>query len=136
MPTTMTDLVTDVKGLTLSTVARKFDGTPPSLNTADLPAAWVMNPSIEVAPFSRGATGNWPTVKCDLVVATGPAGQSTSGANFLAAVAMCDAIRAALESAEGTALSKAAPSATIKVAIAMVAGTEFWAAVASIEGQG
>ena len=134
--TTYVEYVDGLEALVVSGVARRYASGPPlSLNTADLPAQWVQLPAGESEAMVLGdASGSrWPTFNADLIVAIEAVGQSTGGANFDAAVATMENLRARLEL---TDLTEAPLSWAMRQAIVTVAGQDYWAIVCAVAGQG
>ena len=100
---TYTDYTAMLAALTVSGVAKRFTEAPAQLTTAHLPAQWPRLPSgnTEVAALdgSRGLT----TYVCDLVIAVEAVGQNTQPANWKRAMALIDAMQAAIVAAVGSA---------------------------------
>ena len=131
--TTLTAFVDAVEALTITGVVKTLQGPPASLKTAQLPTAWVQSATKVGAPATRGNSGGWPTLRCELVVAVESTVQGMQDDNFVAVVAMADVICAALNTAT---LAKVMVSYEVKTAIVDVAGEAYWAVVATIEAAG
>ena len=133
MATTLTAFVDAIEALTVTGVVKTFQGPPSSLSSAQLPSAWVQSATMVGMPVTRGNSGGWPTLKCELVIALEAVSQSMQDDNFVAAVAMVDTLTTALNSA---ALAKVMASYEVRTAIVEVAGAAYWAVIAAIEASG
>ena len=133
--TTYANFVTNLGDLSVTGVTRKRDEPPASLNTADLPTMWVQFPIGEEGPITLAAHGGWPTFKAQLVVAYEAVGQNTQAANFSGTVAMMDNVASALRTAVGTVV-KGKITWTIHQGSVTVAGNDYWAVIADVEGHG
>ena len=132
MSTTYNELVAALAGLSVSGVTRQYtQGPPAALNSADLPAQWVELSQGDEAPISVG--GTWPTLRADLVVAYEAAGQGTQPANFEGTVDVMDALVTALR---GLSLGQTKPAWEIRLEMALVARSAYWAVVASVTVEG
>lgn len=134
--TTYNAFVDGLEALVVVGVRRRYESGPPlSLNTADLPAQWVQLPAGESEAMVLGdaATSRWPTFRADLIVAIEAVGQATGGANFDDTVTLLEALRTRLEL---TDLTEAPLSWTMRQVIVTVAGTDYWAILCSVTGQG
>ena len=133
MATTYATFLAELAGLTITGVERMYDYPPASLNTADLPAAWVQLPRGDEQVMTFQAGGGWPAMTADLIVATEPAAQSMQSSNHDAMVAMMDAVSTALRAAK---FAKGTHSWSIKSARITVAGIDYWGVVVTVVGHG
>jgi hypothetical protein len=132
--TTYRSYVDGLETLAVSGVTRRYTtGMPAALNTADLPAQWVQAPAGSDAAVARGTANYWPTLRADLVIAFEAAGQNTQPVNFDGCVDLMDALGAALP---GLGIGKTAPSWSIRLGTVNVAGSEYWAVMATVEVEG
>jgi hypothetical protein len=133
--TTYSAFVNSLEALVVSGVSNRLASSAPrGLNTADLPTQWVAAPRGEESAITAGAEGGWPTLKADLIIAYEAAGQDTGPANFVGTVTLLDSVTTALRGA--TTICKGSLRWEIRIAQVSVAGVIYWAAVASVEGNG
>ncbi len=106
---------------------------PASLNAADLPAKWVQLPVGKEPAMTFGYNGGWTRFKADVVVALTPAMQGTQNQNWVQAVAMLDTLTTALRGAD---VCESVLTWEIRQTGVTVGGADYWAIVASTEGNG
>ena len=136
-PTTYRSFVDALEALDITGVVRRYNSGPPAGAPAarDTPAQYVRYPSGDEAPIVFGEQLGWPTLRAELVVLVEPVGQSTQPRNFDLTVDMMDNLLAALRAATCITVSKLRVTG-VRRAIDTVAGTDYWAVVASVEGNG
>jgi len=132
-PTTYASFVAGLAGVEIAGVTRQYTYPPPSLNAADLPASWAQLPRGESGALTFQANGGWPLLRADLVVAVEAVAQGQQSGNFAATLAMMDAVADALRGAD---ISRGPLSWDIRQDEVEVAGTRYWAVVATVEGRG
>jgi len=127
--------VDEVAAVTLTSAVRQYTYPPRHLNTADLPASYVMPPSstYEIVATCDGVNDTFVVV---WVVATEAVGQNRQPQNFEAMVQMMDEINAALKAATFTDMLP--PTWTLTAqdnAPIIVADTAYWGVTATITAQ-
>jgi len=134
------DYVEGLAATVIPGVVRDYGMDPPaSLNTADMPAKFLRLPVEGRSRFTLAIDGadrhGSGLMTCEVVVAIEPVVQDLPEPNFTRTVAMVDDMTKALVKAD-VALSW--PEAvTVQVrADVIVAGTAYWAVVASIRARG
>jgi hypothetical protein len=133
--TTYTAFVNGLEALVVTGVTTRLSQSAPlGLNSADLPVQWVAAPSGSDAAITAKAEGGWKTLRANLIIAYEAAGQDTGPANFVGTVTMLDNLESALCGA--TTLCQGPLHWEIKIATVSVAGVNYWAAIASVEGSG
>ncbi len=131
--TTYAAFVDAIEALTVTGVAKTYQGPPASLSTADLPALWCQAPKGDEDAITFGTAGGWPTLTVDVYLAIEPAAQNLQAENFAAQVKMMDALAAALR---GLVAGKAPISWKISAVTIVVAGTNYWGVIATVTGRG
>lgn len=137
MPTTYRSFVDALEALEITGVVRRSTTGPPSGPQAvpDCPFQYVRYPgSDEERAIVFGEQGGFPHLRAELVVLVEPVAQSTQGANFDDTVDMMDNIASALRGAG--CISKAKIWWALRQIIDTVAGHEYWAVLAVVEGRG
>ena len=130
--TTYAAFTTALAGLTVTGVTRKFTEPPESSGTADLPASWPGLPRGDEHPITFTSEGGWSTCVCDLVIAVEAVGQNTQSANYASTMTIIDALSTALR---GTTIGRTKLLWTISANVqVIVAGTPYWAVVATVAG--
>ena len=76
----------------------------------------------------------WPSLRAELVVGVEPVGQNTAYENFDATVDMMDNVAEALRGA--TCMTKSHVRWGLRQIIDTVAGQQYWAVLATVEGSG
>jgi len=133
-PTTTSAFVTALMDISVTGVTRVFDNPPASLGTADLPAMWPGLPRAEEPAMTFKSNGGWPALFCDLIIAIEPVAQNTQSANYTATLTAKDNLTSALRSA--TTIGRAGLRWSITAnAQVDVAGTPYWAVIATVEGR-
>lgn len=125
-----------LEAMTVTGVSRNYTQGPPlgAPVDADCPALFVRYPEADEDRTTFGTHGGWPTFRTDVVIVVEPTGQNTAPANFDATVDMMDNLSAALRDLQCIVKSKMRWH--IKQTMELVAGQEYWAVVASVEGRG
>jgi len=136
LPTTYRSFVDNLEALTITGVVRQYTQGPPlgATGVPDCPAQYVRYPGATEAVTTFGAHGGWPTLRAELVVLVEPVGQNTAPANFDATVDMMDNLSEALRAL--TCIVKSKMRWNIRQTMEEVAGMQYWAVVASVEGSG
>jgi hypothetical protein len=106
-------------------------GPPASLNSADLPVAWVELPSGDIAHVAFG-DGRWATYNATVFLAYQAAAQDTVSAAFQAGLGWLDTLARVLSSADVCASRL---TVNMKLVMVTVAGTDFWAVRADVSGK-
>lgn len=132
--TTLTAFVTALGALAPTGVKRNYGHPPASLSDADLPAQWVQLPQSAEAPLTFQANGGWPELRAQLVIAYQPTAQGTQAANWAGTLAILDALAAVMHTATG--IGRGGLSWSVRPGVVTVAGTEYWAAIADVVGNG
>ena len=134
--TTFREFVDGLEVLSITGVVRQYKSGPPAQkpSTADTPAQFVRYPASDEVPLVFGEQGGWPTLRADLVILVEPVAQSTQPRNFDLTVDMMDNVVSALQGAPCITKSKLRWS--IRQAIDTVAGQQYWAVIAAVEGSG
>lgn len=132
--TTLTQFVSGLASLPVAGVVRQYTAPPASLSTSDLPASWTQLPSGErgVASY-RPSEFNWRAYRAQLIVATQPFAQDTQEANYADVLAMVDAVMDALQNAD---ICAGPLQWSVHVGVVTVAGVQYWAVIADVEGNG
>lgn len=131
--TTYKAFTTALAGLSVTGVKRKFKEPPTSIGTADIPAMWPGLPHGEESAITFTGEGGWSSCICDLVIAVEPAAQDTQTSNYAKTMTIIDALSTALRSTSiGRAKLGWAITANVQVA---VAGTPYWAVIATVVGR-
>lgn len=123
-----------LEALSITGVVREYHHGPPTTSPADTPAQYVRSPGSEEIAIVFGEQGGWPTLRADLVILVEPVGQSTQERNFDLTVDMMDNIATALRGA--TCMTKSHVRWSLRQTIDTVAGQDYWAIVAGVEGSG
>ena len=130
--TTYRSFIDGLEALSISGVVQAYtEGVPASISR--LPASFVQLPEGEERAIRAGTPTGWPTLRADLVVLYEAAGKGDQGPNFDGTVDMMDAVQAALR---GFDPGQVRPSWSMRMATVTVAGTGYWAVVASVEVEG
>lgn len=134
--TTLTAFVTALGDLTVTGVSRAYDEPPTGLNDADLPSMWVQLPQSEEAALTLDGVGGWPVLRAQLIIAYQASAQGTQSANWSGTLAMLDALAAAFHGTAPGTLGKGKISWSIRPGQVNVAGIDYWAVIADVEGNG
>jgi len=134
--TTYRSFVDALEALTITGVVRQYTQGPPvgSPGTADCPFQYVRYPGGDEVPLVFGEQGGWPTLRADLLVCVEPVGQNLTPENFDDTVDMMDNMATALRGQSCT--TKAHVTWSIRQIIDTVAGQQYWAVLATVEGHG
>jgi len=134
--TTYRAFIDALEALDVTGVVRCHTSGPPSgaPSAGDTPALYVRYPGSEEIPLVFGGQGGWPTLRAEVVVLVEPVAQSTQARNFDLSVDMMDNLATALRGAACIAKSKLRWS--MRMGEDLVAGTAYWAIMATVEGNG
>lgn len=134
--TTYRSFVDALEDLTITGVARQYTQGPPlgQPGVADCPFQYVRYPASDEVPIVFGEQGGWPTLRAELVVGVEPVGQNTAFENFDDTVDMMDNVATALREAD--CITKSKIRWGMRQAIDPVAGQNYWAVIATVEGSG
>ena len=96
--TTLATFLTTFKDLALTGV-RSLEQPPTAneLNTGKLPAKWIDTASLDEAPARAKGIGGERALKCRVVVAVSPVGQSTHASRWSDTVTMVDTLNAGIK---------------------------------------
>ena len=135
-PTTYRTFVDGLEALDITGVVRRYNSGPPAGAPAasDTPAQYVRYPSGDEAPIVFGEQLGWPTLRAELVILVEAVAQSTQVRNFDLTVDMMDNLTTALQGA--TCITKTKLRWSVRMGEDLVAGTAYWAVIASVEGNG
>ena len=131
-PTTYTAFVAALAALTVTGVTRKFTEPPASIGTADLPAMFPNMPRGNEPTLTFQSAGGWPAMFCELVIAVEPFNQGTQAQNFALTLTVMDNLVAALRAAD---IGRSKLTWEIAYNPVEIAGTAYWAVIATIEGR-
>jgi len=134
--TTFRSFVDALEALTITGVNRQYTQGPPigAPGVADCPFQYVRYPRSEEIPIVFGEQGGWPTLRAELVLGVEPVGQNTAFENFDDTVDLMDALVTALQAS--SCITKSKLTWNIRQAIDTVAGQQYWAVIAEVEGRG
>jgi len=134
--TTYRSFVDGLEALVVTGVVRRYTSGPPAGSTgvADTPAQYVRYPGGEEIAIVFGEQGGWPTLRAELVILVEAVAQSTQVRNFDLTVDMMDNLTTALQGA--TCITKTKLRWSVRMGEDLVAGTAYWAVIASVEGNG
>ena len=134
--TTYRSFVDALEAVSVTGVTRRYTQGPPTGAPAvtDCPAQYVRAPEGDEAVLAFGNQGGWTTLRAELVILLGPAAASRTPENFDATVTMMDNLTTALVAT--TCITKSKLTWSIRQAIDTVAGEDYWAIVAGVEGNG
>jgi len=128
---TYTEYVATLAGLDVTGVVKVYTAPPTQLSTAQLPAQWARLPQGESTVASMGGQMGLPSLTCDLVVAVEAMGQNTQPANYAKALAIIDALQAALAD---EALGGVVDTWTMRLDAEQIGDTTYWVIVATVTG--
>ena len=128
---TYTEYVATLAGLTVTGVVKAYTSPPTQLSTAQLPAQWARLPQGETTIASMGGQMGLPSLTCDLVLAVEVIGQNTQPANYAKALAIIDALHAALAD---EALGCVVDSWQMRLDAEQIGDTAYWVIVATVTG--
>ena len=134
--TTYRSFVDALEALVISGVVRQYTSGPPAVSpaTSETPAQYVRYPASDEVPMVFGKQGGWPALRAELVILVEAVGQSKQANNFDDTVDMMDNVATALR--DQTCTTKSHVRWSLRQAIDTVAGQDYWAVVASVEGSG
>ena len=134
--TTYRSFVDALEALVVTGVVRRYTSGPPAGSTGvgDTPAQYVRYPGGDEIAIVFGEQGGWPTLRAELVLLVEAVAQSTQERNFDLTVDMMDNLTTALQGA--ACITKSKLHWSVQMAIDTVAGTDYWAVIASVEGNG
>ncbi len=137
MPTNYRSFVDALEDLDINGVVRQYMQGPPlgAPGTTECPFQYVRYPGSDTEyAIVFGEQGGWNHLRAELVVGVEPVGQSTAYENFDDTVDMMDNVATALRGATCTTKSKLRWS--LRQIIDTVAGQQYWAVLAVVEGNG
>jgi hypothetical protein len=137
MPTTYRSFVDALEALTITGVERQYTQGPPvgSPAVADCPFQYVRYPgSDDERAIVFGEQGGFPHLRAELVIGVEPVGQNLTPENFDDTVDMMDNVATALRGA--ACISKAKIWWSLRQIIDTIAGQQYWAVLAIVEGRG
>ena len=134
--TTYRAFVDALEALTITGVTRQYTQGPPlgPPGVADCPFQYVRYPTSTEIPMVFGEQGGWPTLRAELVIGVEAVGQNTAFENFDDTVDMMDNVALALQGS--SCITKSHLRWEIRQAIDTVAGQQYWAVIAIVEGSG
>jgi len=134
--TTFRSFVDALEALEIDDVTRQYTQGPPvpPPATADCPFQYVRYPASDEIPIVFGEQGGWPTLRAELVIGIEPVAQNVGPENFDDTVDMMDNVTLALQSA--SCITKSKLRWNIRQTIDTIAGQDYWAVVAAVEGSG
>jgi len=132
--TTYRSFVDALEALVITGVVRRYTSGPPAgaPGVGDTPAQYVRYPGGDERVLVFGEGGGFTTLRAEMVLLVEPVAQSMQGRNFDLTVDMMDNLAAALRGAPCTIGGKL--SWSLRQIIDTVAGTDYWAVLASVEG--
>ena len=128
---TYTEYTATLAGLDVTGVVKRYTSPPTQLSTAQLPAQWPRLPQGETTIASMGGQMGLPPLTCDLVIAVEAMGQNTQPANYSKALAVIDALQAALAD---EALGDVVDTWTMRIDAEAIGDTAYWVIVATVTG--
>ena len=128
---TYTEYTATLAGLDVTGVVKRYTSPPTQLSTAQLPAQWPRLPQGETTIASMGGQMGLPSLTCDLVIAVEAMGQNTQPANYSKALAVIDALQAALAD---EALGGVVDTWTMRIDAEAIGDTAYWVIVATVTG--
>jgi len=134
--TTYRSFVDALEALSITGVVRQYTQGPPiaQVAVADCPFQYVRYPGSDEIALVFGYQGLWPTLRAELVICVEPGAQNTAFENFDDTVDMMDNIATALRGSTCTTKSKLRWG--LSQIIDTVAGQQYWAVLATVEGNG
>jgi len=119
--------------LEVAGVKKRLPVPPMSLSSADLPAQWVQFPQVEAGAltFQQGAT--WPLMRAELVIAILPVGRERAEVPYAKVLDFMEALSVALQGAD---VCRGPIFYVLRPDIVNVAGNDYWAVIAEVEGRG
>jgi hypothetical protein len=135
--TTFRAFVDALEALVVTGVKKRYTQGPPlSLNSSDLPAQYVRLPSGGDSAGVFQQQGIWRQLQAFIVIVVEAVGQSTGPTNFDDTVDLMDNLSLALEGTTCGQFTKSSITWEIRQSIDTVAGNEYWAVIARVEGRG
>lgn len=137
--TTYTNFITALGDLVVSGVVTRKDAQPNNAETADLPLSFPRPLVNDEMPLTVDATGGWPVLRAELVIALEPIGQNITPDNQVACVALIDNVNTALRAGTATTLGlgRAPLNWNVRVSPSLIIGDrQYWAVIATVEGRG
>lgn len=137
MSQTVAAFYSDMSGLIVTGVTRRFAYEPNGLNTADLPAQWVRLPGNGLGidgAFASACNDTSKERSAELIIAMEAAGQETPGANTTALLALIDNLEAALDAWDATRPGYV--NYAIQAGQVVVAELPYWGVVATVTTRG
>jgi len=105
MPTLLTNaaFLAAIQAMSVTGVTKHFDEPPPSLNTADLPAAFPLWPSATFPDMITSVISDGKTRSIGFAICVEASGQGTNAQNYTQYAALMDNLETALNTALYTA---------------------------------
>ena len=131
------DAIDALEALSITGVNRQYTQGPPigAPGVADCPFQYVRYPgSNNEHAVVFGEQGGWNHLRAELVIGVEPVGQNTAQENFDDTVDMMDNVASALRGASCISSSKI--NWSLRQIIDTVAGQQYWAVLAVVEGYG
>jgi len=135
-PTTYRSFVDALEALDIDGVNRQYTQGPPlgSPGVGDCPFQYVRYPGSTETAIVYGEQGGWPRFRGELVVCVEPVAQNIGFENFDDTVDMMDNVASALRGA--TCITSSKIWWDLRMVIDTVAGQQYWAVLAVVEGAG
>lgn len=130
------DVSTNLAAVSVTGVNRAFTYPPETLNTADLPASFVMPPSSDYLPITTCSTED-DTITMRFVVAIQPFTQDAQSVNYTQLLTIADNLNAALKTSRATIGARVTWSISPQVELPIVvSGVNYWGVTATVTAQG
>jgi|GEM_PF-5188659 len=119
--------------LEVAGVKKRLPVPPVSLSSADLPAQWVQFPQAEAGALTFQQGMAWPLLRAELVIAILPVGRERAEVPYAKVLDFMEALSEALQGAD---VCRGSVFYTMYQDIITVAGNDYWAVIAEVEGRG
>lgn len=134
--TTFRTFIDNIEALSVTGVTRRYTQGPPASEAAGCPFQYVRYPKGEQRGIVFGEGGGPPTMTAELVICVEAVGQNVQPENFDDTVDMMDNVNTAIRAAGLCWPGKSKAEWQIRMGIDTVAGTDYWAVIATITGSG
>jgi len=121
----------NLAGMTVTGVVRKYNAPPEQINHADLPCSYPRLPEAERETVTFTALTGLRGMAIELVVVVEAVSQNLSDVNFVAAVALLDALETALAA---NAMAYEVDRWSTRVEADVIGDTPYWLLVCRVEG--